>query len=329
MLGSIGFDASYAQGMGWDPASDAIYMAAYNVSTGGGELRLFDKVTGNTAILGSLPGEIDGFAFPGGASSWASITPNSGVIAPGGTATVTVTFDGNYIPPQKDLTVTGNMVFASDPNVGSPSVALSMTITGEFTGILNGTVNHGTTPVEGVTVTATREESPVYTYTMVTGADGAYSFPSTMYGTYDFTATKEGFNPYSTTGVAVVGGQTTTHAIAMVAPIMVIDPLSITATAPFGQIITQTIHVTNNGDGSLAWTGKTIPDNKLQVSIPASNGNFEHTSASAGVAPVVNKANVTSAYKGAKGSIAYGFDVNNGIFMEWCSRSNFTINLER
>ena len=317
MLGSIGFDASYAQGMGWDPASDAIYMAAYNVSTGGGELRLFDKVTGNTAILGSLPGEIDGFAFPGGASSWASITPNSGVIAPGGTATVTVTFDGNYIPPQKDLTVTGNMVFASDPNVGSPSVALSMTITGEFTGILNGTVNHGTTPVEGVTVTATREESPVYTYTMVTGADGAYSFPSTMYGTYDFTATKEGFNPYSTTGVAVVGGQTTTHAIAMVAPIMVIDPLSITATAPFGQIITQTIHVTNNGDGSLAWTGKTIPDNKLQVSIPASNGNFEHTSASAGVAPVVNKANVTSAYKGAKGSIAYGFDVNNGIFMSF------------
>ncbi len=318
LIGSIGFNSSYAQGMCWDPASDAIYMAAYNAGTSAGELRLFDKVTGNTAVLGSLPGEIDGFAFPGGGGgNWASIAPNSGVIAPGATATVTVTFDGNYIPPQKDLTVTGNMVFASDPNVGSPSVALSMTISGEFTGILNGTVNHGTTPVEGVTVTATREESPVYTYSMVTGADGAYSFNPAMYGTYDITATKEGFNPYSTTGVTVAGGQTTTHAIAMVAPIMVIDPLSITATAPFGQIITQTIHVTNNGDGSLEWTGKAIPNNKLQVSIPASNGNFEHTSASAGVAPTVNKTNVASAYKGAKGSIAYGFDVNNGIFMSF------------
>jgi hypothetical protein len=318
MIGSIGFNSSYAQGMGWDPASDAIYMAAYNAGTSAGELRLFDKVTGNTAVLGSLPGEIDGFAFPGGGGgNWASIAPNSGVIAPGATATVTVTFDGNYIPPQKDLTVTGNMVFASDPNVGSSSVALSMTISGEFTGILNGTVNHGTTPVEGVTVTATREESPVYTYSMVTGADGAYSFNPAMYGTYDITATKEGFNPYEALGIVVTGGQTTTHAIAMVAPIMVIDPLSITATAPFGQIITQTIHVTNNGDGSLEWTGKTIPNNKLQVSIPASNGNFEHTSASAGVAPTVNKTNVASAYKGAKGSIAYGFDVNNGIFMSF------------
>jgi len=162
VIGSIGFDASYAQGMGWDPASDAIYMAAYNVSTGGGELRLFDKVTGNTAVLGSLPGEIDAFAFPGGSGGgWASIEPPSGVIAPGGSQPVIITFDGSYVPPQKDLTVTGNLVFNSDPNVGQATVALSMTIQGPFFGILNGTVTHGGTPVEGVTVTATREESPV------------------------------------------------------------------------------------------------------------------------------------------------------------------------
>jgi len=317
LIGSIGFNASYAQGMGWDPASDAIYMAAYNAGTSAGELRLFDKVTGNTAVLGSLPGEIDGFAFPGGASNWASIAPASGVVAAGESQTVTVTFDGSYTPPQKDLTVTGNMVFASNPNVGSPSVALSMTISGEFTGILNGTVNHGTTPVEGVTVTATREESPVYTFSMVTGADGTYSFPSTMYGTYDFTATKEGFNPYEALGIVVTGGQTTIQNIAMVAPTMAITPASITDSAAFGQIITRTIHITNNGDGTLEWNGAAQPNNKLQASIPASNGNFEHSTASAGVAPVVNKTNVTSTYKGAKGSIAYGFDVNNKIFMSF------------
>ena len=202
MIGSIGFDASYAQGMCWDPVSDAIYMAAYNASTGAGELRSFDKVTGNTAVLGSLPGEIDGFAFPGGMPNWASISPASGVIAAGGTQTVTVTFDGNYIPPQKDP-LAGNLIFHSDPNVGQATVALSMFINGPWGGKLNGVVSHGTTPIEGVTVTATREESPVYVYSMVTGADGAYSFDPVIYGTYDITAEKEGFNPYSDTNVII------------------------------------------------------------------------------------------------------------------------------
>ena len=316
MLGSIGFDASYAQGMGWDPASDAIYMAAYNVSTGGGELRLFDKVTGNTAVLGSLPGEIDAFAFPGGSGGgWASIEPPSGVIAPGGSQPVIITFDGSYVPPQKDLTVTGNLVFNSDPNVGQATVALSMTIQGPFFGILNGTVTHGGTPVEGVTVTATREESPVYTYTMVTGADGAYSFPSTMYGTYDITATKEGFNPYEALGIVVVGDQTTTHNINILAPVMVINPTEIIDSAAFGSIITRTIIVDNTtGDGTLEWAGNVSTNNKQKVSIPASNGDFPRGTApvSIGRAPNAAPASPSAIKNLLRGSTGYAFDVYPG-----------------
>ncbi len=317
LIGSIGFDASYAQGMCWDPESDAIYMAAYNASTSAGELRLLDKVTGNTAVIGSLPGEIDGFAFPGGCCSlWAFINPSSGIVEAGQSQTITVTFDGNYIPPQKDP-LAGNLVFHSDPDVGQATVALSMFINGPWGEKLNGVVSHGTAPMESVTVTATREESPLYVYSMVTGADGVYSFDPVIYGTYDITAEKEGFNPYSATGIEIGTGQTTVHNIAMVAPTMVIDPLSITEYLLFGQTITRTIHITNNGDGVLDWTADVQTNIKKQASIPASDGNFEHTPASAGVAPVVNKTNVISAYKGAKGSIAYGFDVNNEMFISF------------
>jgi len=317
VIGSIGYDANYAQGMSWDPESDNIYLSAYNNASGTGELRILDKVSGNTQYIGTFGDEIDALAFPGSCcGNWAYITPNSGVIAPGGTATVTVTFDGNYIPPQKDI-LAGTLVFESVPDVGQATVALYMTEIGPWNGSLNGVVTHGATPVEGATVTATRKENPVYVYSMVTGADGTYHFDDVIYGTYDVTAVKEGFNPYSDTNVIITTGQTTVHNIAMVAPTMVIDPLSITEYLLFGQTVTRIIHITNNGDGVLDWTADVQTNIKKQASIPASDGNFEHTSASAGVAPVVNKTNVTSAYKGAKGSIAYGFDVNNGIFMSF------------
>jgi len=257
LLGSIGYDANYAQGMGWDPVEDIVYLAAYNNDGSGGQLRILDRETGNTALVGGFAagGEIDALGFPGGGGgNWASIEPSSGTIEATGSQDVTVTFDGNYVPPQKDLTVTGVLKFSTDPDVGSPEVALSMTITGSFFGILEGTVTHDGTPVEGVTVTATRQESPIYTYTMVTGADGMYSFPTALYGTYDFTAEKVGFNPFtSTTPAVVVGEQTTVYDIAMTAPIMVVEPTSITAETPFGTIITRTITVQNTGDGTLEW----------------------------------------------------------------------------
>ena len=252
VIGSIGYDANYAQGMGWDPISDNIYFAAYGTA---GELRVFDRATGATALIGAFAGETDALAFTGGGGgNWASIDPASGTLAAGGTVPVTVTFDGSYVPPQKDLTVTGVLKFSTNPNVGSPEVDLSMTITGEFFGVLNGFVNQEGVAIPGVTVTATRQESPVYTYTMVTGADGMFNFPTTLYGTYDFTAEKTGYNPFiSTTPAVVIGGQTTTFNIEMDAPVMVINPTSITASTPFGTVITRTITVQNTGDGTLEW----------------------------------------------------------------------------
>jgi|GEM_PF-1105960 len=319
LLGSLGYDANYAQGMGWDPATDIIYLAAYNNDGSGGELRILDRETGATTLVGGFPGgdEIDALGFPGGGGgNWASIEPASGTVPAGGSQDITVTFDGNYVPPQKDLVVQGVLTFKTTPNVGEPEVALQMTITGAFFGVLQGVVTHGGVPVQGVTVTATRQESPVYTYEMVTGADGAYNFPTTLYGTYDFTAEKEGFNPFSATGAAVVvGDQTTTYNIAMVAPIMVINPLEINETVPFGTIITRTITVQNTGDGTLDWAAVAASTDKQQISVPASNGEFPRGTAAPSIkrAPAGNHVAGVPQVQLKSRSLGYACDIYPGM----------------
>ncbi|MBN1136126.1 MAG: hypothetical protein JXM73_06055, partial [Anaerolineae bacterium] len=62
MIGLIGFDANFGQGMGWDPVTDQMYMAAFNFGTFQPELRVVDLTTGNTAMVGGPLGS----TFPTG-----------------------------------------------------------------------------------------------------------------------------------------------------------------------------------------------------------------------------------------------------------------------
>jgi hypothetical protein len=54
LIGSIGFDANYGQGMGWDAETNTIYMAAFNNSSFAPELRAVNTSTGETTFLGTL-----------------------------------------------------------------------------------------------------------------------------------------------------------------------------------------------------------------------------------------------------------------------------------
>jgi hypothetical protein len=62
-IGSVGFNAGYAQDMEFDRESNELYMAAYGST---GELRWVNKSTGNTLLIGSFQNgmEITGFAIP-------------------------------------------------------------------------------------------------------------------------------------------------------------------------------------------------------------------------------------------------------------------------
>jgi hypothetical protein len=55
VVGSIGFDANYAQGMDFDPVSGELFLAAYNVTSSQGELRLANTSTGSSTLVGAFP----------------------------------------------------------------------------------------------------------------------------------------------------------------------------------------------------------------------------------------------------------------------------------
>jgi len=62
-IGPAGFDGNYAQGMGYDPAADEIYLAAYEDLVGP-QLRKLDRSTGAASYIDVLPGETGAFGFP-------------------------------------------------------------------------------------------------------------------------------------------------------------------------------------------------------------------------------------------------------------------------
>lgn len=126
-LGPIGFDANYAQGMAWDPATDIIYLTAFNQEAFRGELRILDKETGNTEFLGAFDCEVDGVAFPG-VVPWFTIEPRRGIIEPWAAQDVTVTMFSSLALLPIDYTLTGNIRLESDPNVGIVNVPVTLTV---------------------------------------------------------------------------------------------------------------------------------------------------------------------------------------------------------
>ena len=100
VVGSVGFDANYAQGMDFDESSDVLYLAAFNNATGGGELRIADVATGNSALVGAFQGaaEMNVAVAASGAVPWTSIAPETVTVPAGGSACVDVAFDTTAVP---------------------------------------------------------------------------------------------------------------------------------------------------------------------------------------------------------------------------------------
>jgi len=97
IIGALGFDADYAQGMDFDEDTGILYLAAFNSTTSAGELRIADTNTGGATLVGAFPGgaEIDSFAFPTGGEAdvpWLAEAPISGAVGVESLLDVGVTF---------------------------------------------------------------------------------------------------------------------------------------------------------------------------------------------------------------------------------------------
>jgi hypothetical protein len=65
VIGSVGFNASYAQDMTCDHSTNTIYWAAYNAGLGSGQLYIVDQTSGALTLIGNFAGstEITGFGI--------------------------------------------------------------------------------------------------------------------------------------------------------------------------------------------------------------------------------------------------------------------------
>jgi subtilisin family serine protease len=142
-IGSIGFDSNFGQGMAFDPASKQLYISAFNNFRFQSELRIADRTTGATDVVGVLGGidpgglvQLGWLGIPGlGGVPWLRANPRRGVVPPGASFDVAVRFDaskqngGDYDatvrlttndPAAREIDVPAHMHVT-----GTPDVALS------------------------------------------------------------------------------------------------------------------------------------------------------------------------------------------------------------
>jgi hypothetical protein len=139
IIGLLGFDANFGQGMDFDSASGQLFLAAFNNSTYQAELRIADTTTGATALVGVLGQTSHGIAQLGwlanasgggcipGDIPWVSVSPTTGTTPPGGTDTLDVAFDSTGLTPG---TYEGNLcVLSNDPDESLTVVPLTLETT--------------------------------------------------------------------------------------------------------------------------------------------------------------------------------------------------------
>jgi len=262
-LGPLGFDSYYRHDIAWNPEQDIIYVVAnYDDNTPGAppfsELRIMDRTNGNTYVVGHFADKVDGLCFTGeGYPSWLVVgSPVEGIIPADSSVNIPVTFDWNYIPPQKDITFQGNICFISNPDVGTATIPVTYTIVPPPPHYyLAGTITHAGQPVAGVTVTATNGS---YSLSGTTGVDGTYWLSLDVSGTYVITTEAIGYNSYY--GTCEIYDEYTPYDIYLTAPTMNISPDSLTISLNPNESGTLSLTLSNSGDGTLAYNVHVVSD---------------------------------------------------------------------
>ncbi len=331
VIGSIGFDANFGQGMGYDATTDQIYLAAFNNGTFQPELRIADLTTGNTTLVGVLgstdPGVLVQLPWLGtelgsGGGGWAYAVPDSGTVPPGGSGTFDVVFDARSMYQVGEFTAqlsfSGNFV-----NV-VPTMPLTMHLSCPTCGFLNGDITDSVTgdPVDAsVNITNTGGFNVT-----LDGSSYAVAVPP---GTYNLTVEATGYVGETDTAV-VTQGVTTTVDFALDPAIAILSysPSEIEEFMEIGDIVTNTVTVTNSGYVDLefsvnigGWGGPTlmIRPHVEPVSVPASNGRFPlgNYAPSIGLAPADGEAVAASdapVVRVPYGNTAYAVDAANGFY---------------
>jgi hypothetical protein len=206
VIGSVGINANYAQGMDFEDESGILFWASYSVS---GELRIIDPTTGASTLVGAFQGgdEIDGLGFATGGAPvdvpWVWEVPVSGTVSAGGMQDVSILFTGQYTDgtpmPLGTYFATLNVI-NNDSVAGTQAVEVIMHIVSEYLApVASFTSNSPVLVGDPMVFTNTSDPgvpwNPVYTWdfgdgvTLTVGTADPVTHVYTMFGTFTVTLT--------------------------------------------------------------------------------------------------------------------------------------------
>ena len=254
VVGSVGYDAQYAQGMDFEEETNILYLATYNNTSRQGELRIADPDTGNTVLVGAFPSgaEVDGLAFATGGVSdvpWLAEEPVSGTVPATSSLPITITFDAGAV--SQPGIYYARLHIKEDTPYALSNVPVTMTVTapitwGKLTGIVSssGHCDNQFTPLEGVDVVI---EGGSKTYTATTDANGSYTWWLAE-GSYTVTVQTSG-HISQTAQVTISAQVTSTQDFTMRAlqPCPKVNPTSLSASLLPGGVETQTLTLFDRG----------------------------------------------------------------------------------
>jgi hypothetical protein len=279
-VGSLGFDANFGQGMAFDPASDQLYLAAFNNSSFQAELRVADRTTGATALLGVLgatsPGgivQLGWLGIPGlGGARWLSMDPTEGIVPPGAFMDIGVTVDaeglfgGDY---DAHIVISNNDPL--DPEVrvpahlhvtGAPDIAVSETLVDWGQVFVGAAIPH--------TITISNPGTDVLDVTSIASSHGDFTtdLPAVTLAAHTSQGVVLTFAP--TTVAPILGTLTITsndpdepvveielRGEGLEAPIISVSPDSIADDLFTGESSDHTLSISNTGGNDLVWKART------------------------------------------------------------------------
>ncbi|HNW98326.1 MAG TPA: choice-of-anchor J domain-containing protein [Bacteroidales bacterium] len=153
-IGSIGFDASYAQDMEFDHNTNLCYMADYNATTSAGDISLVNILTGAATTIGSFAGgaEVTGFAIPYTSNATISDASISSIISPSNETSCSLPSNANITVLIGNLgnTAISNISVSYQINSGTP---VTETVTGSIPPF--GTLSHTFSTTEDLSAIGT------------------------------------------------------------------------------------------------------------------------------------------------------------------------------
>ena len=254
-----------------------MYLAAFNNFTFQAELRVADVTTGNTALIGVLGADVPGdlvqlgwLAIPGlGGVQWLSADPSEGIVPPGTSLDLTVTFDaaglfgGNY---NANLLINNNdplspvvPVSAHLHVTGAPDIAVDQTPL-DYGDVFIGGIEHKTVKVKNagtdvLTVSSISTDHGDYSVSVPnlvlnagTSQDITVSYSPTSTGPSAATLTLVSDDPDEAQLTIALSGQ------GLLPPIVGVAPTSFSADLFTGESDTQIMTISNTGASDLVFS---------------------------------------------------------------------------